>query len=102
MLQYSLLARCTSLKEDAATHNNQQAVDKVVVDIFSRQKDAGDRVEPSGSPYKRPPKNISKSTSARGRSVEEDAGLILVYSKERFECPRKCWEGYDPGMDAGF
>jgi hypothetical protein len=101
VLQYSLLARCTSLKGDTATHNNQHAVDKVV-DIFSRQKDAGDRVEPSGSPYKRPPKNISKSTSARGRPVEEDAGLILAYSKERFECPRKCWEGYDPGMDAGF
>jgi hypothetical protein len=82
-------------------HNNQQAVDKVV-DIFSRQKEAGDRVEPSGSPYKRPLNNISKSTSARGRPVEEDAGLILAYSKERFACPRKCWEGYDPGMHAGF
>jgi hypothetical protein len=30
---------------DAATHNYRQAVDKVVVDIFSRHKDAGDRAE---------------------------------------------------------
>jgi len=78
----------------------QQAVDKVVVDIFSRHKDAGNPVEPSGSPYKRPPKNIPKSTSARGRPVEEDAGLVLAYSRQRSECPQeKCWEGYDPGMD---
>ena len=89
---------------DAATHNYQQALDKVVVDISSRHKDAGDRAEPSGSPYKRPPKrppkNVSKSTSARGRPVEEDAGLVLAYSRERSECPQeKRWEGYDPGMD---
>jgi hypothetical protein len=83
-------------------HNDQQTLDKVVVDIFSRHKEAGDRVRPSGRPYHGPPKNIEKSTSAKGRQIEEDAGLILAYSKERFERHQECWEGYDPGMDAGF
>jgi hypothetical protein len=83
-------------------HNNQQAVDKVVVDIFSRQKGAGDRVRPSGRPYKRPPKNIQESTSAKGRMVKEDTRLVLAYSKERFERHQEYWEGYNPGMDADF
>ena len=86
----------------SSMHNNRQAVDKVVVDIFSRQKDAGDRARPSGRLYERPPKIIQESSSAKGRLSKEDTRLVLAYSKERFERHQEYWEGYDPGMDAGF
>jgi hypothetical protein len=81
-------------------HDKQQSDDRVV-GIFARQE-AGDQLGPSERLFEGPLKTIEKSTSAKGRLAGEDVGFILPYSKEGFERTQEYWEGYDPGMDAGF
>lgn len=81
-------------------HNKQQSDDRVV-GIFARQE-AGDQLGPSERSFEGPLNTIEKSTSSKGRLAGEDVGFILPYSKEGFERTQEYWEGYDPGMDAGF
>jgi len=82
-------------------HNKQQTDDRIV-GSFARQKKAGDQLGPSERSFEGPLNTIEKSTSAKGRLAGEDVGFILPYSKEGFERTQEYWEGYDPGMDAGF
>ena len=82
-------------------HNMQQTDDRIV-GSFARQKKAGDQVGPSERSVEGPLNNIEKSTSSKGRLAGVDVGFLLAYSKEGFDRTQEYWEGYDPGMDAGF
>jgi len=71
-------------------HNKRQMDDRVV-EISARQK-AGIRAIQSVEPFTGVLETEKKSTSAKSRAS----------SKEEYEHTQEWWEGYDPGMDAGF
>ena len=84
--------------------SEQQADANRVIDIFSRQKKARNQVRSCGRSFERPRKTLETSTSVKGRlTTAEHVELILAYSKKGSgRAYEERWEGYDPGMDAGF
>ncbi len=60
----------------------------------SAQQQTRTRVERTGEPFEGALKPEGKSTSAtKGRRLPREEG---------YERTQEWWEGYDPGMDAGF
>jgi hypothetical protein len=71
------------------------------IEILARNKE-GPSLERSGEPSEGALKAQEESTSVEGRLTREDALSVGASSKEENERPQEWWEGYDPGMDAGF
>ena len=82
-------------------HNEQQA-GNIAVEVLAGPV-AEARTERTWEPFQRALKAQEKSTSAKGRLAEEDVAPARASGKEGYEeRTQEWWEGYDPGMDAGF
>jgi hypothetical protein len=61
------------------------------------------RAEQTQDPFERALKAKEKSALANCRLTGEDVALAKASGKEAYEeRTQEWWEGYDPGMDAGF